>query len=102
MIRGAVNPRDHFDQPMWCVYGPDCFPTLICCKVVEGPSGYGPTILGYSIYRRKPGFRTIGQNLDKYFSDMQKTYGWDPNPQFFVEQPMALEYLRILTECKVP
>lgn len=97
---GAINPAEHFDTPLWCVYGPDCNPMFICCKVVNQPT-YGPTIWGYSVYKNTPGFRTIGQTIKGYFEDMEKRFGWDPNPQFFLNQEAALDYLRLLTTPKV-
>lgn len=47
------------DVVLWCVYGPECFPTVFACKVKNHPDS-GRTIWGFSVYRRQRGFRTLG------------------------------------------
>lgn len=51
------------DTALWGVYGPDCFPTVFACKLHHA-SGYGRAIWGFSVYRRKPGFRTLGEGRE--------------------------------------
>lgn len=46
---------------LWGVYGNDCFPTIFACKMLDYPSGMR-AIWGFSVYRRKPAYRTLGQN----------------------------------------
>lgn len=48
---------------LWGVYGPECFPTVFACKMLDYPSGMR-AIWGFSIYRRQPGYRTLGQNKE--------------------------------------
>jgi len=48
---------------LWGVYGPDCFPTIFPCKLRNYPV-HGRAIWGFSIYRRKPSFRTLGTGKD--------------------------------------
>lgn len=83
----AVDPLLHIDEPMWAVYGADCFPSIICCKVLNHPT-CGPTIWGYSIYRRQAGFRTLGMTLS--------VWAQSNDAQFFDHQEKAHCYLRLL------
>lgn len=46
-------------EVLWGVYGPDSFPSVFACKILEHP-GQGRVLWGFSIYRRSPGFRTLG------------------------------------------
>lgn len=79
------------ETPMWVVYGPSCFPTLFCC-MVNNPQRAGLTIWGYSVWKRQPGFRTLGVNLQE----------WRDRPEvkparFFATQDDALQYLGKIT-----
>lgn len=83
--------------PIWCIYGPDCFPTIFCCMINE-PYGGGRGIWGYSVYKRKPGFRTLGGTVGptQYSGDWIK----DNNAKFFLNQSEALDYLKAITTPK--
>lgn len=85
-----LKPEFH-NIPIWCVYGYDCFPQLICCRLSEGHGSIN--IWGFSIYKRSPGFRTIGLPVD----DWRKKYD---KCVFFSTQDSALEYLKKLTTPK--
>lgn len=75
------------DTPLWAVYGPDSFPTAVCVKIRNHPTGRA--VWGYSVYRRSPGFRTLGQNEE---------YTIQNNYRFFTEQAEMLAYLgKLLT-----
>lgn len=78
----------HLGKPVWCVYGPDCFPSVICCKILDHPHD-GLSIWGYSIYRRSAGFRTLGKNLDTWMDD-------NTNVKFYEFLDDALDALRVL------
>ena len=73
--------------PLWIVYGHDCFPEIVCvaAKRHELPP---IAVWGYSIYKRSPGFRTLGLDPWKYFKDK--------NANVFTDQDEAFEYLREL------
>lgn len=78
----------HHNKILWCVYGPDCFPTMFCCVIKT--ASRNPAIWGYSEYRRSPGFRTLGREI---------TEGWieEHDAKFFETQNDAFDYLRELT-----
>jgi len=92
--RREIDPAEHLDTPLWVVYGPDCFPTMFCCKVLNHPT-CGLVIWGYSVYRRQPGFRTLGQSLQVWRDDHEK-------PKFFARQDNALLHLAKITTPKEP
>lgn len=98
---GNINPKEYPDIPLWCVYGADCFPSLFCCKIRKWdtpPVGCGFNIWGYSVWRRQPGFRTLGRDLDDWIEE--KLYLARREPKFFLEQEQALEHLRKITTPK--
>lgn len=82
-----IDPFDpqHWNKPLFVVYGPNSFPSLLCCKVRlnEGV----PTIWGFSIWRRSPGFRTLGIKL-KTWVEREDT------PRFYLSQEEAFEAIR--------
>ena len=80
-----ISPLDpaHADKPLWCVYGPTCFPTMICCKIKSG------NIWGYSVYKRQPGFRTLGISLE--------AFGQHDNPKFYATQADAVARISSIT-----
>jgi hypothetical protein len=49
--------------PLWGVYGSDCFPTVFACKLRDYPD-CGRAIWGWSVYRRKGAYRTLGTGKD--------------------------------------
>lgn len=87
-----ANPHEYLDKPLWCVYGPDCFPTVFCFKLHDSGQ-YGITIWGYSVWKRQPGFRTLGQNLLKWDEKTNK-------PKYFTKQEDATAYLVKITTPK--
>ena len=90
---GAVDPFNSatHNKILYCVYGYKCFPQILTCKIINSDD-YGPIIWGYSVYKRKPGFRTLGQQLEKWIE--QNAYQMCI---FFDEQPDMLECVRKLT-----
>lgn len=44
---------------LWGVYGSDCAPTIFAFQLNDG-TAFGRAMWGFSIYKRKPGFRTFG------------------------------------------
>ncbi len=95
---GEIDPRDPYwhGRPLWVIYGPKCHPTFICAKlraydaahIIQpvGRPGANVCIWGYSVYRRVPGFRTMGTGIETL-----------DDPHFFSVQDEALSYLRKLT-----
>lgn len=84
------------NRPLWVVYGPDCFPSILSCKLKYSKQIL--TIWGYSIYRRSPGFRTLGQDVDIWMDRVQA--GGGRVPEFFDDHEQALELIRKLTTPK--
>ncbi len=84
-----LDPSSHY-KPLWLVYGHACAPTLICCRIndCQGKS----TIWGYSVYRRKPGFRTLGLDVEAWREERGFTLF-----EFYTEQPEAVERIVKLT-----
>jgi hypothetical protein len=89
-VNPTVSANHH--KPLWCVSGHDCFPEIMCCYITNDF-----TIWGYSVYKRQPGFRTLGQSLFKWMDNHH-------NPKFFDSQDEAMNYLRYLVSprCEVP
>ena len=87
---GDIDPHnpDNYDKVIWCVYGPDSFPTMFCCVIKT--ASRNPAIWGHSVYKRSPGFRTLGREVvgDWIASN---------NAKFFSTQDAAFDYLRTLT-----
>ncbi len=81
--------------PIWCVYGPDCDPTIICCilkdyeknDLMPGHSA----IWGYSVYENVPGFRTKGQELISWL-----TCEFTHTAHFFSTKEEALAHIDVL------
>lgn len=69
------NLSENQDRVLWCVHGTSSFPTIICCKI-RAHAEYGPTIWGYSVYRRSPGFRTLGQNVNMWQQNLREKFGY--------------------------
>lgn len=89
-----ANPNHH-NQPLWCVYGFECFPEMFCCKIIPDPES-GPIILGYSVYQGVPGFRTLGRNIHSWQQELEEKFGYDLW-EFYTTQEEALDRLRELT-----
>ena len=94
MIKNAIDPNnpDFHKIPLWCVYGDDCFPSMLCCRISTADGT--PTIWGYSVWRREPGFRTLGINLVEWIKREKR-------PRFFANHADALAYIGKLTTPKV-
>ena len=96
-----MNPANH-GKPLWVVYGSTCAPIVMCCKLLAysathtpippGEAGPKVCIWGYSVWKRVPGFRTIGMNV----AEWQRRERAMP-PIFFDSQDAAFEKLRELT-----
>lgn len=99
----SIDPKDiKPGTPHWCVFGPSSFPKIICFTLhfwETNDSKYkhleGYNIWGYSVYRKKPGFRTIGKNFNDWIREQQLN---GDMPVFFGNIDHATEYLKsILT-----
>lgn len=93
-----VDPTiDSFQHiPLWCVYGHEAFPQVLACYVKDHGQ-WGICIWGYSVYKRKPGYRTLGIRLSEWI-------GKHDLVRFFDSQENAMEYLETLVtpRCQVP
>ena len=69
---GNVDPMldENHGKILWCVYGTYCFPTVLTCIVKRNINWYNrPIVWGYSEYRRSPGFRTLGTEVEKWAAE---------------------------------
>lgn len=83
----------NFGKTLWLVYGLKCFPSILCCQIKQGTSA--PTIWGFSVYRRSPGFRTLGRHVDVWINEL-KARGNDMF-EFYDDQDEALARLKAIT-----
>lgn len=77
---------------LYCVYGPNCFPSIFSCVIRQHITG--KCVWGYSVYKRVPGFRTIGHHIGDFLNRYK-------NAVFFDKQEYALEYLSKLITPKI-
>lgn len=86
-----IDPFDpqHWDKPLFVVYGSSAFPSLLCCKVLHRTTypDKDPCIWGFSIWRRTPGFRTLGIKLKDWVER-------ETDPRFYLSQEEAFEAIR--------
>ncbi len=87
------------DVPIWMVYGPVSMPSLVCVRIKEYPPNYvkqgdpaSRAVWGYSVYKRKPGFRTLG---------VGRAWVEEHEARFFADQADALAHLAKLTTPKL-
>lgn len=96
-----LNPEYH-GKPIWVIYGPSRFwPQILCCKLnayssthallPAGRRGATVCIWGYSLWRGKPGFRTLGVDVEEWGARQE----W--GPFFYDVQAYALDHLREIT-----
>jgi hypothetical protein len=92
---GIIDPFDagHQDQPIYCVYGPECFPTVFCCTIIIREPR--PAIWGYSVYEGEPSFRTLGRDLHLWIKE--RTEADETAPKFLKNQDDAFSFLRAIT-----
>lgn len=88
------DPTCH-DKPLWVVYGVNCFPSIICCKLTLHHKD-DVVIWGHSVYRRSPGFRTLGKSVITWINDYKQNFGYDLF-EFYDSQDEALDRIRKLT-----
>ncbi len=95
----VITPTDKEfrDKVLWCIYGPERFPTLFCCKILDDIHWHSPVpaIWGYSVYEGRPGFRTLGRHLTEWIKEIKNRY--EADPIFFDQQDEALAYLSKIT-----
>ena len=91
----AVDPLDpkNLDKILWCVHGYDSHPSVHCLKIKTSPHISGHFVWGYSMWKREPGFRTLGISVQE-FKGQKKLF------IFFENKIDALEYLSIILEPK--
>jgi hypothetical protein len=75
----VVNPFEpaNFNRALWCVHGRDGSPQIQAFMVNDAGVNGTATIWGYSIYRKSPGFRTLGLRLDTWLSDKHDPVFYD-------------------------
>jgi len=101
IVEGAVNPLDHLDETLWCVYGTMELPSIVCCKV----EGIGHYVCGYSgwsgggpaVFRNKrhPKFSSLGVPYEKWLHRVKH----DPDIDvmyWFTEKSAAIAYIDFL------
>lgn len=92
------NLSEHHDRVLWCVHGVACFPTMFCCKI-RAHAEYGAIIWGYSVYRRKPGFRTLGRNVNSWMQELKEKFGCSMF-EFYDDHSEAIKRVTQLTTPK--
>jgi hypothetical protein len=90
----SVDPMatENHGIPLWVVYGVSVYwPGVLCCRIRinEGV----PVIWGYSVWKRQPGFRTLGVPV-KYWAESHAFC------HFFSNQTRMLEYVEKITTPK--
>ena len=99
-----LNDLKHYSRPLWCVFVHSFEPSIIPCilraysvqHVLLPPGQPGRVVVwGYSIWRRKPGYRTYGVSLLEF----SKRHSLEP--MFFDSQDEAIEQIRKLTTVSV-
>ena len=95
-MRVFANDESCYNKPLWVIYGPDCFPSILACKLKQKDSH--AFIWGYSIYRRSPGFRTLGLQVEVWIDKVRADTGMVP--EFYDDHEQALEKIRKLTTPK--
>lgn len=90
--KNEIDPLDmqFHDIPLWCVYGYDCFPEIMACKLNYNG---GLNIWGYSVYKRQPGYRTLGQDVQKWMKRYIMV-------KFFAKQEDAIMFISNLVTPK--
>lgn len=87
------DPANH-GKTLWLVYGHKCFPSILCCQIKA--SGMGPAIWGFSVYRRSPGFRTLGRVVSTWIEEQKSKYSMDMF-EFYDVHEEAINRLRDIT-----
>lgn len=80
------------DVDLWGVYGPDSFPTVFLCRVKDRPT-CGRVVWGFSVWKRQPGFRTLG------VGDIWAT---EKDLRFFTSQAAAFAHVSALFKVAPP
>jgi hypothetical protein len=103
-LESVMDPVNH-GKPLWIVYGEKYAPQLLCAKLLAyssthellpvGTQGPNVCIWGFSYYKGKPGFRTIGSDAMEWLERF-------PDPRFYDLQGEALEHIRLLTSPVAP
>lgn len=90
----AVDPLDPQNHhiPLWAVYGVSIYwPQVLCCRIRLN-EGF-PHIWGYSVWKRQPGFRTLGIPVKTFMAREGFCF-------FFASQTRMLEYVEKITTPK--
>lgn len=68
-LKTTIDPFDiqYLEKPLWIICGAECFPTIIACKLRDH-GRFGICIWGYSVYKGKPDYRTLGQRLETWMT----------------------------------
>jgi hypothetical protein len=103
-IASFMDPAGH-GKPLWVVFGSHTWPQIVCVKLLAytvdhvllpvGAEGPNVCVWGYSVWKRKPGFRTMGTNVFTW----AKAYTLC---EFYDAQDEALDRLRKLTTPTCP
>ena len=79
----GIDPfdRQNHNKPLWVLFGSEAWPQVLCARI----HGYGPSIWGYSVYRRSPGFRTLGRDLRAWISEQERALFFDDHDAMLAE-----------------
>ena len=84
--------QEYWNIPLWCVHGHKSHPSIHCLMIVSCRDG-SINVWGYSVYKRAPGFRTLGMSLEAFAKDKTICY-------YFSTKQAALDYLSDILEPK--
>ena len=97
-MRVFAEDEESHNKPLWCVYGVNCFPSIICCTLKKSHDDK-IIIWGFSIYKRSPGFRTLGVEVDAWIKRQKNDLGYELF-EFYDVHEEAIERIRKLTTPK--
>jgi hypothetical protein len=88
----AIDPLqpEYWNKPLWFVYGSEAWPMVLCAMIKNNA---GVNIWGYSVWKRQPGFRTLGQDAGAWINREDAVA--------FADQQHMLDYLKKITTPKV-
>lgn len=90
------NDTTYHGRPVWCVYGVECAPQIVCCKLVSKDQHQDTTMWGLSVYKGRPGFRTMGREVNTWMAEMKDKYRWSMF-EFYDNHEEALDRIRLFT-----
>lgn len=84
----------NWNKPLWCAHGYKSHPSIHCLMIKPCPSvNFQPFVWGYSVWKRQPGFRTLGLSFEEFHKNKDLYL-------YFDKKQAALNYLSKILEPK--